>query len=196
MVSNINSNQSSSFWIQIATIEHSDSIAKMVNESFHAKGRGFYRIPHSSRIEVKDLQNKIQDTTKYRVFTCLRKDDQGIPEVIGASYLDIEHHEFCMFAVTVGVEKQGIGSALLEHVEKCAKDQLKLSEIVLDIVNDTRELYLKNYYEKRGYCYNGVGLATDPKQFQYKGGEKIINDPLAENLDSDTIPLVLFKKLL
>ncbi len=182
--------------VETATLKEAAAITKIVNESFQAMGRGFYRIPGSNRIELEKVKGMIQDSDKYRVYVCLRKNDDDEPEVIGASYVDIHDSEFCMFAVAVGYEKNGIGSKILEHVEKNAKEILHLDELKLDIVNDKRELYLKKFYEKRGFIFSGTGTCTDPKQFEYHGGEQIVEDIKTQQTPRDTIPLVLFSKKL
>ncbi len=83
--------------------------------------------------------------------------------------------------VSKSERQKGVGSSLLQEVEKIAKEQNKdvqLSPIKTE--NNTPDLV--NFYEKRGYVKNGsgesgVGMIKDKLKFNEKGREKLPEVP-------------------
>jgi N-acetylglutamate synthase-like GNAT family acetyltransferase len=180
----------SGYVIQTATQDQVESVFTIVNTSFLSGDGGFYRIPNVNRIEKEELIQMIQNKDRYKVYVCINTETG---EIMGTTYLDLEDCKLSMLAVAIRWKNYGIGSKILSYVEEAAKNEYHKDEIILDIVNDARQLHLKSFYEKRGYTIVGTGVSRNPKRFQYLGGQKIIQDGLPE-LPPDTVPIVTFKK--
>jgi len=134
--------------------------------------------------------------------------DPGNPKVLGADFLHVKgatgptgpRGNVFMLATATGYERRGIGGAILQKIEECAK-KLGLPATIIDFTNDKRELGLQRFYVKHGYKFLRIDSSTKPEKYLYPGGKKLRPVEGEEKEEkqvfpSPTIPLLFYQKTL
>ncbi len=157
------------YQIQEATLEQASEITQVINDSFERVEEYYYQ-PGIKRTQPEDIHNQIQDRENYRVFVALVKTDQGALKIVGTGCLYIPGIRGNVYRLCAAEDWRGcgIGSALLQKIEQCAK-KLGLPATILDINNDTREEALRKFYEKNGYRFLRTDFSYHPEKFLFRG---------------------------